>query len=260
MDIRQQFDSAIFTFLRRARMPDELSTWTATGRHNRRVKTLILIGGAIVVAVSGFWSSFLAMLGDWMSLLVTLLALVTGLAIILLARASRLYAAGVVMAHGLLLSVIMVAICEVPPGGLPASNHLNLLPVIAATYLAFYREGIYLKVVLPVFGVIAFIGFSVGVIPILPHWGPDASAGLFAVWANHITGVVATCAVVVIMQTDLEARRALEGDIRRAIARGEFQLYYQPQVDNRGRMIGVEALLRWQHPTRGMVLLVSTRN
>src|SRR5204863_8133105 len=52
-------------------------------------------------------------------------------------------------------------------------------------------------------------------------------------------------------------RLALLADLRRALARPggeEIAFYYQPQVDiDTGAVIGVEALLRWQHPTRGAV-------
>jgi len=49
-------------------------------------------------------------------------------------------------------------------------------------------------------------------------------------------------------------RLALESSLRRALERGEFLLYYQPQVDLRtGQVIGAEALLRWRHPGRGLV-------
>ena len=51
-----------------------------------------------------------------------------------------------------------------------------------------------------------------------------------------------------------ESRRAMEMDLRRAVARGEFRLLYQPVVDvRRGQVVGAEALLRWQDPERGMV-------
>ncbi len=54
-------------------------------------------------------------------------------------------------------------------------------------------------------------------------------------------------------QADAE-RRSLEADLGGALERSQFLLYYQPQVNLiTGRMIGMEALLRWQHPTRGLV-------
>ncbi|OWW21587.1 EAL domain-containing protein [Noviherbaspirillum denitrificans] len=52
----------------------------------------------------------------------------------------------------------------------------------------------------------------------------------------------------------LEQRARTEAELHRALERGEFQLYYQPQLSLRtGRMVGVEALLQWQHPQRGLV-------
>jgi diguanylate cyclase (GGDEF)-like protein len=49
-------------------------------------------------------------------------------------------------------------------------------------------------------------------------------------------------------------RLALLGEVRPAMERGEFTLFYQPQIALRtGRVTGVEALLRWQHPRRGMI-------
>jgi len=51
------------------------------------------------------------------------------------------------------------------------------------------------------------------------------------------------------------ARAALGSEIEDAIARREFALFYQPQIAlSSGKLVGLEALLRWQHPTRGLLL------
>ncbi|HTZ01555.1 MAG TPA: EAL domain-containing protein [Xanthobacteraceae bacterium] len=55
------------------------------------------------------------------------------------------------------------------------------------------------------------------------------------------------------MDKRLRERRALQHDLRAALLREEFQLYYQPQASIDGRIIGFEALIRWHHPVRGMV-------
>ncbi len=56
------------------------------------------------------------------------------------------------------------------------------------------------------------------------------------------------------MKDELNEKFALTGEIRRALAGGEFRLHYQPQVDaGNGAVIGVEALARWQHPLRGLL-------
>jgi diguanylate cyclase (GGDEF)-like protein/PAS domain S-box-containing protein len=55
------------------------------------------------------------------------------------------------------------------------------------------------------------------------------------------------------MQESVSARAALEGELRNAIAASQFELYYQRQVDRNRREIGAEALLRWNHPERGVV-------
>jgi len=57
------------------------------------------------------------------------------------------------------------------------------------------------------------------------------------------------------MDERLQARRALELDLRRALTVGEFELYFQPLLDlAEDRITGCEALLRWRHPQKGLVL------
>ena len=55
------------------------------------------------------------------------------------------------------------------------------------------------------------------------------------------------------MQAALAARVALETDLRQGLLNEQFLLHYQPQVDHRSRVTGAEALVRWNHPERGLV-------
>jgi EAL domain-containing protein (putative c-di-GMP-specific phosphodiesterase class I) len=55
------------------------------------------------------------------------------------------------------------------------------------------------------------------------------------------------------MQAAVSARIVLETELRSALRLGQFLLHYQPQVNAAGRPTGAEALVRWDHPQRGMV-------
>ncbi len=55
------------------------------------------------------------------------------------------------------------------------------------------------------------------------------------------------------MQAAVIARSLLEVDLRNAVDEHELQLYFQPQLEHSGKVIGAEALVRWLHPRRGLV-------
>jgi diguanylate cyclase len=56
------------------------------------------------------------------------------------------------------------------------------------------------------------------------------------------------------MSDSMQERLALENELRRALAAGEFEIHYQPQLSVRsGKVVSVEALLRWRHPTKGLI-------
>ncbi len=55
------------------------------------------------------------------------------------------------------------------------------------------------------------------------------------------------------MQAVTAQRFAMQNEIREALQQQQFQLYYQPQMDHTGKVVGAEALIRWLHPQRGMI-------
>ncbi len=98
---------------------------------------------------------------------------------------------------------------------------------------------------------------SIGVC-VYPNWGADPVSLLrnadAAMYAAKDSG---RNAFQLFSETMLEAtadRLELETDMRHAVERGEFFLEYQPQVNCKSqKVVGIEALLRWNHPTRGRV-------
>jgi diguanylate cyclase (GGDEF)-like protein len=101
------------------------------------------------------------------------------------------------------------------------------------------------------------VGASVG-IAIAPDDGSDADQLLknadMALYRAKDDGRGRFHFFEIEMDARAQARRALELDLRKAIASGEFELFYQPIVNlAEDRISGFEALLRWNHPTRGRV-------
>ncbi|WP_326534166.1 putative bifunctional diguanylate cyclase/phosphodiesterase [Pseudorhodoferax sp.] len=79
----------------------------------------------------------------------------------------------------------------------------------------------------------------------------NADAAMYAAKRNGGNGAALFAA-----HMDLNAgeQLGLLNDLRQALAQGQLSLHYQPKIDGRrGEVVGVEALLRWQHPVRGMV-------
>ncbi len=76
-----------------------------------------------------------------------------------------------------------------------------------------------------------------------------------AMYASKRSGGSKHCFYSNAMDADAEAQFELLRDLRKAVAAKEFELFYQPKIDSKsGKVTAVEALLRWKHPTRGLLL------
>ncbi|HSM98490.1 MAG TPA: EAL domain-containing protein, partial [Gallionella sp.] len=98
----------------------------------------------------------------------------------------------------------------------------------------------------PSIGVCLYLGRAESVESLLKHAD-------MAMYQAKESGRNTVCFFDPVMQHAVEGRAALEADLRRAVPLQQLRLYYQVQLDNEHRPLGAEALLRWIHPTRGMV-------
>ncbi|MCX7255848.1 MAG: EAL domain-containing protein [Polaromonas sp.] len=74
-----------------------------------------------------------------------------------------------------------------------------------------------------------------------------------AMYQAKASGRNAVCFFDPEMQQAINASAAVSTELHIALREHQFRLHYQPQVNRQGRLVGVEALLRWQHPTRGLL-------
>ena len=103
----------------------------------------------------------------------------------------------------------------------------------------------------------AYVTASIG-IAAFPGDGDDAETLLknadMAMYRAKESARNSYCFFTAEMNPHSVAKVQLNTDLRRALERGEFALHYQPKVDlASGKLRGMEALLRWNHPARGMV-------
>lgn len=75
-----------------------------------------------------------------------------------------------------------------------------------------------------------------------------------ALYQAKANGKNCICTFDPMMEQNVISRASLLSDLRQALIRNEFELYYQPIVDQHKNIIGYEALLRWIHPVRGLIL------
>ncbi|MDO8846358.1 bifunctional diguanylate cyclase/phosphodiesterase [Methylicorpusculum sp.] len=75
-----------------------------------------------------------------------------------------------------------------------------------------------------------------------------------AMYQAKVNGRNSLCFFDEKMQAVVTERAALEADLRVALAQNQLQLYFQQQTSLDGQVFGAEALLRWQHPERGLIL------
>jgi len=102
-----------------------------------------------------------------------------------------------------------------------------------------------------------FVTSSIG-ISIYPHDGKSAESLLkhadLAMYAAKDKGRSGYHFYNESMNKKTYDRLTLENNLRKAIKRDEFSIYYQPKVEiNTGKLVGAEALLRWNHPTKGLI-------
>ncbi|ADQ83605.1 bifunctional diguanylate cyclase/phosphodiesterase [Methylovorus sp. MP688] len=222
--------------------------------HNLRVRMLLAIGGWSLIMLCSMWGAYYLCHGKWLLMASHAILIALGIYTLILINAGRERLVAISMSHGLLVMLCVICWLDVPTQDVPRSVHMYFLPVAAGASLIFRKENLYLRLVLP-FTLLAccliFASSHIGIVK--PELIADQEIRLLGAWINNLAALAILGVALIVMQTDISTRHSLYADMRAALAQGQFRLHYQPQVDAVGNIFGAEALLRWQHPVRGMI-------
>ena len=223
-------------------------------RHLRRVALLLTASGWLTAAMTLGWTICLGIMVGWPSALIPAPGVLTGLLAVWFAGRGRPYVGGAIEGIGLFTVVCMTCLfLDQTTDLMPRTTHLFLVPLATGMYMGMRGSSAVLRhgTVTVIF--VTFVLLACTSLGNQPAFNLPDDLRVIGAKINTAAAALAMYVAMYIMQADVEARNAYEADLREAISSGQLALYYQPQVDDNGQVLGAEALLRWPHPRRGMI-------
>ena len=233
-------------------MPD--SALPSNDLHQRRVLRMLLVISAVISATAGLWAAILAVQDNWPVVALHAFTVLLGGATAWLALQGRTRAAAI-----LVLSMLYVILCieavvlDTPTAAVPRSVHHHLLTLGVMAALLARHEPPWLRHGLPLIFLATFVWFEAGPAGVPTALQLPDSVRMAGPWINGGMAAVAVYAALLTIQADVAWRHGQEAELRNALLAGEMVLHLQPQVAEQTRIVGAEALVRWQHPQRGLV-------
>lgn len=223
-------------------------------QHARRVFLMLRIASGVLMAMGLVWAVTFSLRGDWFIVGMDIVMLIVGALVWVMAGRNRVRGAFYMMFATIFVVVTTISLLQdVPNLAAPRTTHHFLL-VLAVSVLLFLRdESPWLRHGMALLCMVVYIALGSAQFSILtPYVVPD-SVRIGGSWINTGVAIFTLYGLIHIMVNDFTVVSEPERDLRRGLLRGEFFLVYQPQVTSEGRLVGAEALLRWQHPQRGLV-------
>lgn len=222
--------------------------------HHKRLALAYQAVALTLVIVGIFWLIWRVIERDWSLILTNVIYVGAGLYLWFRIRTGRFHLAA--MAVLLFLSVSVAYIClvyDVPSPASPRVTQIYFLALAFLSYVTFRDDNPRLTHTIVLANLVGFVIFSS-----TSYAAPFAQplpdhVRLLGSWVHSIVATGIMCACVYIMQSEFSARSSYGRLLATALAERQFELYYQPQVDGDGAVLGAEALLRWWHPKRGFV-------
>ena len=223
-------------------------------RQSLRLIVAYKLGSLAVVALALCWGVVFLVMQSWSLAIADLVLAAIGVSSWLLIHNGRLDAALIISQLAFLAMAIgFCLVFDTPTDTMPRVSHLYLLTLAMLGYLNYLRKPSVLQLVVIGLCLAAFIAFASAKLS-FPFAQPISDDfRLVGSWVNVIIAVAMLCGCVYVIQVKFTQTTDMARDLRSALLNRELSLYYQPQVNRAGQMLGAEALLRWTSPKRGFV-------
>ncbi len=204
--------------------------------------------------LASFW--VIVFLANGQTVVGTLLIGLVAFSIVSVLLVSRNHLSAAMMITQLVYMAYVLVLCllyDIPSPELPRTTHVFCLVLAMLGYLNLKRERSQLQVALIGLNLVAFVVFAST--NIVPPWADPTPEHLrrLAGWINMSAVALLFVGFMRVLRLDFErSGRQVQG-LREALWQRQFELFYLPQVDTNGTILGAEALIRWRHPTRGYV-------
>ncbi len=226
----------------------------ATAAFDRRRRRVLTLGAGATLLSSIPWMLFFIYIAHPAAALgeATVALCAIGVLRLMRMRLHRL-ASLLFSLSGMLAVVGLTLATDVPTPAMPRSLHLMLIPLFVGSFFLLQQDRRHWRWTLPLLSLLSFAVLaghpgSFGFPPLLT----DEMRGPAVWWVVAFTVGTLYVLLIAILGESRE-NAALESELLRALGSEEIQVHLQAQCDRQGRIVGAEALMRWQHPQRGWV-------
>ncbi len=222
--------------------------------HMRRVRLMLWMGSILMMLLGLAWGVFFGLRHAWIIVAIDGVLVASGVTVAVLTRFGRTRSASMLMLASLFAVFCgIAAVFDLPSAGAPRATHNYLLALVICSFVLLRGERVWLYHGIPLVCFAAFLFFASSNAGIATPYALPDSVRMTGTWVTNLSALTALYLSLHIMQTDFAAPVAMESDLRKGLEGHQFLLHYQPQVGTAGRITGAEALVRWNHPLRGMV-------
>jgi EAL domain-containing protein (putative c-di-GMP-specific phosphodiesterase class I) len=201
-----------------------------------------------------FWTIYFAFAQMWLIVYMDVFFTLVSIFSLFLIYIRRI-SAGILLSQIVLLAfpVVFCLIFDVATLDRPRVAHLFLPAGAILGYLNYRRDPSFLQIVLIILSIACFIFFSGSSFTLDSAIPLSENIRDHGGWIATCVATLMICISIYAMQLEIQTENTMVQDLSLALAKEQFELFYQPQMNSSEKIIGAEVLLRWHHPVLGYV-------